>query len=131
MKNHRRRGAPRLGKEAWEQVSRIRALPRRKAAFTLMAATDSTSRGLTVVDNGSGPDSKYYAILSEDGSVPAWAQPMNAYVARTEAELAQILGMFADHPELFSRPRGDLLDEAYTVPFDDETDSWEAAEEGR
>lgn len=127
MNKDHSRGVPLLSKEAWNVVRRIRALPKEKAGFTLYATKQSSPHGVRIVDNGVGPDSKYYVIKAKNGKVPRWANPMNSYVVPDEASLIQTLTLFADCPELFSQKPGDALDEAYVVPFDDETDSWELA----
>lgn len=124
MKRSCKDGAPQFGERAWAEIRRIKALGKR-AAFTLYVSEAGAKRGLKVVGNGRGADSEYRAVVSPSGEIPAWAQPESTYVARDQGELAQILAMFAEHPELFSKS-GDALDEAWTVPFDDGYDSWGA-----
>lgn len=124
MKKNQSRGAPLLSENAWDIVHRIRALPTDKARFTLFAAKQTSPRGVKIVDNGIGPDSRYYIIKARNGKVPKWATSINSYVVPDETSFLQTLTLFADYPELFSAKPGDALDEAYVIPFDDEIDSW-------
>ena len=101
-------------------MSLLRKAPADKTAFTLRITADGTPRRITVIDRGRGPDSSYHIHLSRDGTVPPWLPPTSTYAVRDAAELDSVLATFAEYPELYSRPRGDALDEPDAIRYDEQ-----------
>ena len=106
-----------------QTIREIRLLPKEVSRFTLYAAIEPKEGHrwqTTVVDRGRGGDSRFYAIQTPDGKLPSWAPRECSYCCPDEEGLLAILGMFRDHPELWSKDLGDALDEPDVEPYAEE-----------
>lgn len=103
---------PRLSPLARKAISQLRRAPRETTAFSLYLTREGSQRAYRVIERGRGPDSSYYICEAKSGRVPKGLPAASTYLAATAAEVESLLAMFADHPEMWSRPSGDALDEA-------------------
>lgn len=132
--NHRKarkgrgEGGPQTAKKialspfARKAISLLRKTPVSKTAFTLSITSEETPHRITVIDRGRGADSSFHIHLSPTRSVPKWLPPTSTYVVATQPELDSVLAAFAEFPDLYSKPKGDALDEPGLVSYDESED---------